>query len=427
MRTVFNGLSRKSVFRILLLLALLAGLLAVTVRPAAGSPARQIGAECELVFNPVPPPGTFTQVCSGGGGGGTIIIPPGGGGASCTPGTTAVGTIVVGGGGLCEVWTVWYDTCTGQITYSVLVDILDGGSCSASPPSGPPFNPCVTLVITGGGVYCQTDWGLEWLLEANVSFPDTFLDLRPYPATLVRWPSAARNGGTPPAAGSGTLDYIAYGGGEEDEPEVGDWRDVRLTLRLAPATPIIFFTMPQIGTLALPDVGPNGAPIVFQFELPSHPEAGGSVLAGGVQGLGELPADIPLFSGSATSAYRLFWSLSYEKYVKDCRPGPDPVSGTFTCKTKNSEPVDDGHWEYEWDRRGQGGEITPEMVIGLPPGMAADLDGDGSPDAYWNSRVTIRRMDDAGRIDNPLWQASWSWGGAVYWAVREGQGQIGWP
>jgi hypothetical protein len=36
-------------------------------------------------------------------------------------------------------------------------------------------------------------------------------------------------------------------------------------------------------------------------------------------------------------------------------------------------------------------------------------------------------MDEANQVDNPAWAASWNWGGAVYWAVREGQGQIGWP
>lgn len=307
-----------------------------------------------------------------------------------------------------------------------LVGIIEGGSCSA-PPTEPPFNPCVAFTITAGGVYCQTAWGLDWFLEASVSFPNTFLDLRPYPATLVRWPSAARNGGTPPASGSGTLNYIPYGGGDENDPEVGDWREVQLTLSLNPASPLMFFTMPQIGTLALPDVGPNGPPTVFEFELPSHPAAGGNVLAGNVGGLGELPADIPLFTGSATSAYRLFWALSYEAYTRDCEDGPDPDSGGFNCRTNGQATEDDGHWEYEWEDEGMGGEITPDMVVGLPPSMAADMDGDGSPDAYWNNRVTVRRMDDANRIDNPQWQGSWSWGGAVYWAVREGQGQVGGP
>lgn len=417
---------RNRTLRFLFLLVVLTSLLAATAWPVSASPTSQAGGECETVFNPVPPPGSWTTICSGGGGGGTIIDPPGGGGGSCTPGTIAVGTQVVGGDALCEVWMVWYDTCTGQITYMELVDIIVGGSCSA-PPAEPPVNPCVAFTITGGGVYCQTSWGLDWYLEASVSFPDTFLDLRPYPATLVRWPSAARNGGTPSASGSGSLDYIAYGGGDEDDPEVGDWQDVVLTLQLSPATPILFFTMPQIGTLALPDVGSDGQPTLFQFELPSHPEAGGNVLAGSVGGLGELSPDMPLFTGSATSAYRLFWSLLYEAYDKDCQAGPDPASGTYNCKTSNSEPLDDGHWEYEWEDQSMGGEITPNMVIGLPPELAADLNGDGIPDAYWNSQVTIRRMDDNNSVTNPAWQGTWSWGGVVYWAVREGQGQIGGP
>jgi hypothetical protein len=36
-------------------------------------------------------------------------------------------------------------------------------------------------------------------------------------------------------------------------------------------------------------------------------------------------------------------------------------------------------------------------------------------------------MDEAGQVDNPAWAAAWNWGGAVFWAVREGQGQIGRP
>jgi hypothetical protein len=189
----------------------------------------------------------------------------------------------------------------------------------------------------------------------------------------------------------------------------------------------MFFNMPQIGTMALPDVGADGQPSWIQWELPSHPEAGGSVLAGSVSGLGELPADIPLFAGSAYSPYRLFWRLTYERYTRDCEPGPDPGTGQFRCKTRNSLPENDGHWEYEWDDRSDGGEILPRMIAGLPPNLAADLNSDGVPDAYWNHNLTIRRMDEGNRVDNLEWAASWNWGGAVYWAVREGQGQVGWP
>ena len=59
--------------------------------------------------------------------------------------------------------------------------------------------------------------------------------------------------------------------------------------------------------------------------------------------------------------------------------------------------------------------------------MAADLNGDGVPDAYWDRHVQIRRMDDANRIDNPLYAHTYSWGDIFFYGVREGQGQVGWP
>jgi hypothetical protein len=166
--------------------------------------------------------------------------------------------------------------------------------------------------------------------------------------------------------------------------------------------------------------------MLFQFEQPSHPAAGASVTAA-LAGLGELAPDMTLFSGTAQSAYQLFWALAYEEYDRDCEPGPDPDTGAFTCRADGQATEDDGHWEYAWDSHGMGGEITPNMVNGLPPSLAADLNGDGIPDAYWNHQVIIRRMDEANSVTNPEWQASWTWGGVIYWAVREGQGQIGWP
>ena len=41
--------------------------------------------------------------------------------------------------------------------------------------------------------------------------------------------------------------------------------------------------------------------------------------------------------------------------------------------------------------------------------------------------LALRRMDETGSVNNPQYQRSWNWGGIIYWAVREGQGQIGWP
>jgi hypothetical protein len=373
------------------------------------SDVRSQSEECRTVFIP---PDTFRTICAGEGGSGT---PPG----DCPPGTTRLETIFVPIGQQgCEVIVREVDVCIGEVLWTEVKSVIS--ECFEFPTDE--YNPCTTFTITPGGISCDS----EWAVAARVSFPDTYLDLRPFPATLVRWPTAARCGGLPPASGSGTHDYVSYGGGSPEDPDLGDWRDLRLTLTLRPAGPM-FFAMPQVGSLALPDVGAWGPPSTIQWELPSHPEAGGGVLAGSVAGLEALPPDIPLFRGSANSPYRLFWRLTYERYTRDCEDGPDPDTGQFRCKTRNSLPENDGHWAYAWDGRSDGGEITPRMVPGLPSNLAADLNGDGVHDAFWNHQVTIRRMDEGGRVDNAQWAASWNWGGAVYWAVREGQGQVGWP
>jgi hypothetical protein len=66
-------------------------------------------------------------------------------------------------------------------------------------------------------------------------------------------------------------------------------------------------------------------------------------------------------------------------------------------------------------------------VQNLPAALMADINNDGTPDAYWDNNLTLRRMDESGSVSNPQYQHSWNWGGIIYWAVREGQGQIGWP
>jgi hypothetical protein len=384
-------------------------LIIVLVVACAGTASTAQAEACRTVFVP---PDTFRTVCTGSDDPGP---PPGG----CTSGTTRLETLFVPFGPWgCEIIVREVDVCTGEVLWSQVKSVLS--ECFEFPTEA--YNPCTTFIITPGGISC----GSEWAVEANVSFPETYLDLRPFPATLVRWPTAVRSGGLPPASGSGTYDYVPYGGGSPGDPEVGDWRDLKLTLTLRPAGPM-FFTMPHVGMLALPDVGADGQPSLIEWELPSHPEAGANVLAGSVSGLEELPADIPLFTGSAYSPYRLFWRLTYDRYTRDCEAGPDPDTGQFRCKTRNSLPEKDGHWEYEWKGRSDGGEILPRMIAGLPANLAADLNGDGAPDAYWNHNLTIRRMDEGNRVDNPVWAASWNWGGAVYWAVREGQGQVGWP
>jgi len=48
-------------------------------------------------------------------------------------------------------------------------------------------------------------------------------------------------------------------------------------------------------------------------------------------------------------------------------------------------------------------------------------------DVYNDWTVVIRRMDESGNVNNPAYAHSYSWGSIWYFAVREGQGQIGWP
>jgi len=396
---------------ILLLLALIALALPATS-------ARADGPQCKYE-----PDGSIT--CTDGGGGGN----DGGGGngsnptpvpVACTPGATLwVARYTPDAYGTCSMYSALIDQCTGQILD--MGDNLQQEVACPEVPDPPPSHPCTTFSVTSGGITCDADHG-GWHVLANVRFPETFLDVRPFPATLVRWPTAIRNGGQPSASGSGTQGY--YGSGSAGNPNVGDWSNIRLTLTLNPAS-LMFVTLPQLPALTLADGGATGNPTIVQWEVPSQPEAGGGPLARTVSGLDELPGDMPLFVGSARSAYRLFWNLSYLEYsaIEECVSGPNG-NGNYNCGGGTGHKAVTG---YEWRRHSSGGEIPPSAVANLPASVAADLNGDGMAEAYWDRNLTLRRMDNAGSVDNPTYRRSWNWGGLIYWAVREGQGQIGWP
>jgi hypothetical protein len=351
----------------------------------------------------------------GGGGGGSNPTPPP---VACTPGASVwVTRYVPDGFGTCSIYLTRVDQCTGQFL-EMSPNIQHWGTCPTAPAQ--PNHPCTTFSVNSGGITCDADD--KWHVKATVRFPETFLDVRPFPATLVRWPTAVRNGGQPSASGSGTQGY--YGSGSPASPNVGDWSDIRLTLTLNPASPL-FVTLPNVGALSLSDQGSSGSPQTIQWELPSHPEAGGGPLAGSVDGMDEIPGDIPLFVGNGRSGYRLFWNLSYNQYeaIRECVSGPNGA-GKYNCGGGTGHMAVVG---YEWRRHSSGGEIPPSAVANLPGSVAADINGDGMPEAYWNHNLTLRRMDDSGSVDNPTYRRSWNWGGLIYWAVREGQGQIGWP
>lgn len=338
------------------------------------------------------------------------------GGGTCTPGNHLAFQVVeyYAENSTCKVFPIRVDNCTGQVIHIIEQPAVI--SCEL-PNTTPPQHPCTSFSVTAGGITCTNS---GWKVTARVTFPEIYLDVRPYPATLVRWPTMVRNGGMPDSSGSGGVGYISNGGGSSGNPQVGDWQNLRLTLTLQPAGPM-FVTLPLIGDLILS----NGASQTIQWEVPSHPAVGATTLAGSVSGLDELPADMPLFVGKGRAPYKLFWELRYQEYeaIKECISGPN-ANGNYNCGSGT------GHKEitgYEWKNHSSGGEIPPSAVANLPAALMADVNNDGAPDAYWDNNLTLRRMDNSGSISNPQYQRSWNWGGGIYWAVREGQGQIGWP
>ena len=134
-------------------------------------------------------------VCTTGGGGGS----GGGGGGSdpepteCTPGATRDETVYrpepAQGEGVCSIWEYRVDDCSGVIVFGGTTGL---GECPQAIPQ--PQHPCDSFSVTSGGITCNA---FDWNVRARVTFPDIYLDLRPYPATLVRWPTAVRNGGMP--------------------------------------------------------------------------------------------------------------------------------------------------------------------------------------------------------------------------------------
>jgi hypothetical protein len=339
------------------------------------------------------------------------------GGGACTPGNHMAYRVTAydEASSTCTAFPIRVDNCTGQI-----LQVWEQPAtipCSLQEPTSTPQHPCTTFSVGAGGITCTNS---GWNVSARVNFPEIYLDVRPYPATLVRWPTFIRNGGLPESSGSGGVNYISNGGGSPGNPRVGDWQNLRLILTLRPAGPM-FVTLPHIGDLMLP----AGAMQSIQWEVPSHPAVGATTLAGSVSGLDELPGDMPLFAGYGRAPYKLFWELRYQQYeaIEGCLPGPNG-NGVYNCGGGTGHR---GITGYEWRNHSSGGEIPPSAVANLPAALMADINNDGTPDAYWDNNLTLRRMDEGGGVSHPQYRRSWNWGGVIHWAVREGQGQIGWP
>jgi hypothetical protein len=348
---------------------------------------------------------------------------------NCEAGTTGFRGVSgsnwsINGRDYCTIDMRQVDLCTGGAVAdgssgANQYDLTLAGACSNNSRPSSHRNPCDHIVCEGSGCSCDTDnWGYR--LRASVGFPGICIDLRPFPVSLVRWDSAARFSCTGSTSGSDGPYYVPNGGGSPADPKEGDWQGLTLVLNLRPV-PFAEVNLPYQGTIRLPLVPADSVPYLFKWEVPSHPASGGGPLAGTIQGLEEAPGDMPVFLGSARAPFRLFWQVRYEEYVgiyeEECSTSWEPLI------RQNIESCERVLVGYEWQGRGDGGELPPYIV----PTSGADINGDGIPEAYWGSNVTVRRMDDNNRIDNPLWRRTWNWGGRIYWGVREGQGQIGWP
>lgn len=290
--------------------------------------------------------------------------------------------------------------------------------CGGETPTPPPsINPCKDLIFnpTSGTITCE--WNFQWELEAGVSMPPIVIDARPYPATLVNWPTAMRVNGLAEASGLGSLAYAGWGGGTPSSPAVGDWRAITLTLTFRPTGDPVSVSLMKQNVISIPSSA--GTLKIFTWLVPSHPAAGASRTAGEVGQLGEIPSDIPLFEGHAQTTYRLFYHLAYEQYSRTyvCY---DTTTPTPNYLGTPGPACVHGSWVGRWEGGSNDGEILPGQVENLPPAMNGDS-------VFNDFSVVIRRMDDAGSTSNPQYAHQYSWGSIFYWACREGQGQVGWP
>jgi hypothetical protein len=335
--------------------------------------------------------------------------------------------------GMCTTVSQWVDTCTGEAMGGSSGPIANNNgqfALTECPTSWvTPPTPCDEFVINSGGVTCTTDFvttenfpGSEWQLTVRTPWPGAEIHTRPYPATLVNWDTVMRVMSLGTSSNARTLPYAAWGGGTESDPAAGDWKDVTLRLEIKPVADWADVFLENIGLIRMR----LGELHTFQWNLPSHPAAGGGPLSGQVGQLEELEPDVPLYTNWTRAPYMVYCTISYYEWKSTCVGGAGD-NGELNCR-RNSAGEFTGHREWGWKRSSQTVAITPQMAANqVPASQLADLNGDGTPDAYWGRLSFIRRMDDAGNVNNPQWAHSYSWGPVWYWAAREAQGQIGWP
>jgi hypothetical protein len=114
----------------------------------------------------------------------------------------------------------------------------------------------------------------------------------------------------------------------------------------------------------------------FQWNLPSHPAAGGGPLSGQVGQLEELEPDVPLYTNWTRAPYMVYCTISYYEWKSTCVGGAGD-NGELNCR-RNSAGEFTGHREWGWKRSSKTTGYTPDMALNdVPASMLADLNGDG--------------------------------------------------
>ena len=316
----------------------------------------------------------------------------------------------------CSVMNAAFDHCGNFLHWGLGRMPLSAAPCNTTttPVAPTPHSPCKVLSYNGGNITC--DWDFQWNLSAAVSMPPIVIDARPYPVTLVNWPTTFRVNGLSSNSGNGTLSYAGWGGGGPGNPRQGDWRNITLTLTFRPTGNPVTVNMTLIPSFTVPT---SGSTKTFEWQVASHPAVGANSTAGAVGQLGEIPSDMTLFQGSSMTTYGLYYSLNYEEYSEhlvclDLPPSAPSVPPVTPPGCQNQKLVG------SWNGKSENGEILPGEVANLP----ASMNG-GSVFNDWT--VVMRRMDENGNANNPAYAHQYSWGSVFFFGVREGQGQIGWP
>ena len=403
-------------------------LLLILVTLGAPVPNRKVDADnnltCEYVNNEYV---CYENGSTGGGGSPPTSFPTNPG--SCTPDGNQYqgkvyhpiygynGPALINGKPQCDVDDVWLDSC-GNVVVDIGPEYGAGVDCPGSPnPTPAPQSNNCSLVYNDGTFTCT--WSFKWQLVAEVSMPPIEIDVRPYPATLVNWPTTFRVDALAENSGNGSMDYAGLGGGTPSNPLPGDWRNITLILTFRPTGTPLTIGLSQQTSFTVPITGGTK---VFEWLVPSHPAAGAVETAGAVGQLEEIPSDMTLFQGNSMTTYKLYYSFTYQEYSEHnvCQDPatPTPVSppaippGSYHCINEVSVGT--------WNSNSENGEILPSQVTNLP----ASINGG---DVYNDWTVVIRRMDENGNVNNPTYAHQYSWGSIFYFAVREGQGQVGWP